>query len=290
MRLPSFFLFGLLILISSCEKETPTPVPPKNESTANINFTFRFDDTQERLNNIGLPTQMPSNHAGQSPKFNEISAHYFELAPSPFTQLGEGQVLYTAPEVTTGGSSAIDFSESIKKGENELYLSVPISQIEVGDYEYLRVSLAYQNYDVDFLFNGIESTGILASFIGFNTYIENYNLGGQSIEVNENKLQGYWGATAFGQVFQGDAAATTVPNPISSTSPIPAGSCVVTGPFEGSALQITGTETEDINVTISLSTQDSFEWVDKNADGKWEPAAGENVVDMGIRGMIPRVE
>jgi hypothetical protein len=52
-------------------------------------------------------------------------------------------------------------------------------------------------------------------------------------------------------------------------------------------LVITGNETEDIYVTLSLSTNNSFEWVDTNPDGKWEPIAGEQVVDMGLRGMIP---
>ena len=61
---------------------------------------------------------------------------------------------------------------------------------------------------------------------------------------------------------------------------------VVTGGFS-SPLVITGNETEDIYVTLSLSTNKSFEWIDTNPDGKWEPGANESVVDMGLRGMIP---
>ena len=48
-----------------------------------------------------------------------------------------------------------------------------------------------------------------------------------------------------------------------------------------------GTATSDIVVTVSLSTNHSFEWVDLNGDGLWSPTQGENVVDMGIRGLIP---
>ena len=32
---------------------------------------------------------------------------------------------------------------------------------------------------------------------------------------------------------------------------------------------------------------DSFEWQEVTADGKYEPSIGENVVDMGLRGLIP---
>ena len=36
---------------------------------------------------------------------------------------------------------------------------------------------------------------------------------------------------------------------------------------------------------ISLSTNKSFEWTEVVNDGKWAPTKGEQVVDMGIRGM-----
>jgi len=83
-----------------------------------------------------------------------------------------------------------------------------------------------------------------------------------------------------------------LPNPLFATSPIPAGSCLVTGQFvdnlmANSPLVITGSETSDIVITVSLSTNKSFEWIDSTADGYFEPEAGEAVVDMGIRGMIP---
>jgi hypothetical protein len=65
---------------------------------------------------------------------------------------------------------------------------------------------------------------------------------------------------------------------------------VVTGPFE-QALEITGNESEDIVVVLSVSTNKSFEWIDVNPDGKYEPLnagfqpTGEVPVDMGVRGL-----
>jgi hypothetical protein len=130
--------------------------------------------------------------------------------------------------------------------------------------------------------------------VGYNTYIGSYLVNTQTIAVNDDKLQGYWGmevVTPFvTQTFQGQSpqGATTVPNPLASTSPIPAGSCVVTGNF-AEPLVITGNETEDIVVTLSLSSNQSFEWIDTNSNGIFEPEF-EQVVDMGLRGLIPIVE
>jgi hypothetical protein len=43
-------------------------------------------------------------------------------------------------------------------------------------------------------------------------------------------------------------------------------------------------------VKVKLSINKSFEWKDLNGNGKWDPTKGENVVDMGVRGMIPVVQ
>ena len=275
------FAAGILFCISSCSKEQKHA-----NSIPQVVFVFKFDSTQQRLNNIGLPDTMPVGNSGQSPVFNTMSAHYVELAPNAFTALGSGDVLYRAPEVTTGGSNAIDFSKAVLAKEGEAFLSVPLDEITPGTYQYLRVSLAYQNYSIKFNVLGQNLTGTVASFIGFNTYISNYKIKDSSVTVNANKLQGYWGLeTAYG-VFSGDAPATTVPNPIASTSPIPAGSCVVTGAFT-TTITITGNETKDIRIIVSLSTNKSFEWKDNNLNGIYEPLDGDSVVNMGIRGLIP---
>ena len=79
-------------------------------------------------------------------------------------------------------------------------------------------------------------------------------------------------------------------NPIQATSPIPAGSCVVTAAFKPGKLTITGKETQDIVIEVSLSTNNSFEWTEVVANSKWDPIKGEKIADMGIRGMIPTIK
>ncbi len=251
---------------------------------------FKFDPNQARLDNLGQPSKLPVGHAAQTPIFNKISSHYLEFAQTAYTALGEGIVLCRNTETTQGGANAIDFSKAKIVSENEVFLSIPIKSITPGSYEWVRCSLSYQDYNIKVLSAGTEYTGTLASFVGFKNYITSFTSGGYTYNVNANKDQGFW---AFGlQGFnystsgQAPAGATTVPNPIASTSPIPSGSCVVTGKF-GNNLVVVGNETKDIVVTLSLSINNSFEWAEVNADGKYEPSIGENVVDMGLRGLIP---
>jgi len=273
------------ILFTSCG-DTPTPVPK-------VIFKFKFDSTQVRLDNVGSPSIMPANHRGQSPSFNKMSCHYIELAPNMFTALGTGSILYIADTAATG---AINFNSSVKVGEGETFFSMPIKDIPEGTYEWLRVSLAYQNYNINYKIGppavpfDYYGTGTLASFIGYRTYITSYNINTQSITVNGDRLQGYWGFESAGTTTTGQAPPgfTTVPNPIFATSPIPAGSCVVTAAFS-EPLHISHSATSDITIEVSLSTNNSFEWVEHGANNLYEPLNGDTVVDMGIRGMIPIV-
>lgn len=250
---------------------------------------LKFDSTQQRLDNFGQPATIPSNHSAQSPVFHGMSAHYIELAPDMYTQLGDGEIIYKGAETTDGGGQAVDFNQAIIKGDNEVFMQIPIADVAPGTYEWIRVSLTYQNYDIDYRANGYDLTGRLASFVGYNTYIGSYMIDSETININGNKLQGYWGFESAGYITEGQAPATTVPNPISSTSPVPPGSCVVTGDFNA-PFTITGEEENDVTMVISLSTNNSFEWKDDNQNGVYEPLDGDTVVDMGLRGLEPIIQ
>lgn len=251
-----FAWFALLALVfASCTKGT-------NERY--LILKFKFDPTQERLNDTGGISVAHNDTVGQSPVFNSISAHYAELSPNATTPLGSGTILYKAPEFMTATDTGIDFSKSVIVKEGEAFLSIPLTSIKPGTYEWLRLSLAYQNYDVtfkldtvvnSFIFNGVQYpggifsgsyVGTIASFIGFNTYFEDgYVIKSHKVSLNKQFYQqGYWGfetnigansiyypaITQTGKTFPG---ATTVVNPLFATSPIPQGSCVVTAAING---------------------------------------------------------
>jgi len=194
----------------------------------------------------------------------------------------------------------------------ETFFEIPLKDVTPGTYKYLRVSIGYQNYDITYrvdttyTYNGVDYpvngdfTGTLASFIGFNNYITNYKIKTQAEQIYANKKQGYWAFESTMNIYgnpynyvtngQVPAGAITVVNPLHDSSPIPAGSCLVTGEFQNNALVITGSETKDIKVKVKISTNNSFEWKDLNGNGKFDPLKGEYTVDMGVRGMAPVVE
>lgn len=290
----------------ACSPSTSFTLP----TGPNLIFKFKFDTNQVRLDNIGNPASIPAGNSAQTPKNFRISQHYIELA-GDFDSLGHGQVLYLGPATTTGGgSAAIDYCASTVTGDNEIFFAKPLSQIAAGSYKWLRVSLAFQNYDIIYKANVIPNTthtavGSVASFIGYKTYITGYKINGHDYTPSAaaggpgNHLQGYWGfeTTVAGYNYfvdgQAPAGATTVPNPNFANSPIPAGSCVVTGKFVNTSstltpLVITGTETSDIIITVSLSINKSFEWTEAGTvDGIYQPEIGDVVKDMGVRGLIP---
>ncbi|MFN8284892.1 MAG: hypothetical protein U0U67_16840 [Chitinophagales bacterium] len=302
-----FFLAAIALFTISCKKTNTTEYTgPK------LIFKFKFDSTQERLDNLARPSTIPVGNAAQSPVFKSMSAHFIQIAEDSLSPLTTN-VLYRNAEVTTGGANAIDFSKSIIKSEGEEFYSVPLKNLSIGTYKWLRISLAYQNYDVKMIYRRNDINGNVpfsfdaevVSFLGFNTYVKSYTVKGQTVNVNGNLLQGSGAVKAYNVPFVGTLDATTwsapanqrttVVNPFAAALGIPPGSCLVTGKFSQS-ITITGTETKDIIVTVSLSTNKSFEWKDKRADGLYEPVDGNNsnapldsVVDMGIRGIKPIV-
>jgi hypothetical protein len=298
------FLFLLLVpFISSCKKDSIST------SDAKLDFQFQFNTTQERLNNLGQTSLIPAANAAQTPTFKKMSVHYVELTANQFTALGKGAVVYKGPETTIGGENAVDFDKAAVVGENQAFASINLKDVPPGTYEWVRASVTYQNFDILFNINGLpvigdlkNQKGSVSSFVGFNTYLTKVKPNLKELAVNANKKQGFWafetGLVApydtYNSVQSGEApaGATTVVNPIAATSPIPAGSCVVTGKFT-TPLVVTGKETKNVVVSLSFSVNKSLEWVDSNKNGQldWyaDPTKGTNerIVDMGLRGLIP---
>ena len=283
MKYLNFFAFIALLAVTqtSCKKDA-------NSTAPKLIIRIQVDPTLGRLGNNGQPVSMPAGHAGQNPLVNKIGAHYLELSQTAYTPIGGGDVLYHAPETTVGGSTAIDFDQSKVIAPGTVFMELPLTELAAGTYTYARLSLSYQNGDLQFYYGGLPYVGTLASFVGYNTYIRNYTIKNQQVAVNANKLQGYWGMETINGVNTGQspAGSTTVPNPIFATSPIPAGSCLVTGAFD-TPLVITGNETNNVTINLNLSINNSFEWIDGNGNGKWDVDLNESVVDMGLRGLFP---
>jgi len=298
----------ILIALFSCVAEDPTA---PSSSTPMLNITFVMDPTAERQDNLGNPATIPPGNAGQNPDFEILGLHFIGLYPDKFTPYENGVTVFSSPTTEKGGIAAIDFDQELFLTEEDNTISIPLSQVAAGTYEYFRSSIGFQKYNLVYNLGGasanpnwpagisddIDVNATLASFLGYNTYIGTYTIVNESVTVNANKLQGYFGLESYGEIAgfsftdltEGEAPQTTVPNPISATSPVPAGSCIVTGEFPV-ALTVPENPTQDINIQVVISTNKSFEWRDSNGNGKYEPLLGEQVVDMGTRGVFPSVQ
>ncbi len=318
------FLSVIMFLAWNCSNDDAIEEPAENDSTAKLRLQFGFDPDQERLDNFGNPSTIPQGNATQTPDFNSMSAFFIELVPTQFTQLRDGAVIYEAPQQTAQNSSPFDeavvFSDAIVSDENEIFLEIPIKDIPIGNYEYLRASVTYQNANIRFNLKNLPSPlptnldnqkGTLASFIGFNTYIQDLTVSSQTLTIEADRQQGFWAfepqldapyqdlytqyVNSSG-ILSGQApiGGTTVVNPLAQFGvELPAGSCIVTGAFDQS-LNITGEETEDVTLTLSFSINNSFEWIDNNNNGEWDFNLNDNtvepLVDMGLRGLKVEVD
>lgn len=286
-------------LYASCDKN-PTTTDPS------LIISIKFDSTQQRFDAFGDSSTIPIGHAAQHPQFNGLSLHNIELVPNELTPLMGGDVIFIGQETSVGGAIAVDFDQAIIRSNGEVFVEIPINELTPGTYQYVRTSVTYQNYSVNFNLNNVpafpsgttnlvDQQGTVASFVGFNTYINTLQVNQMDTSIQGNRVQGFWAFesdlttpySAYNSIYAGQSAGTTVVNPLFNTTPIPAGSCLVTGSFM-QPFEITGTETEDIRVELSYSTNKSFEWQDDNGNGKWDINVGgqtETVVDMGLRGL-----
>lgn len=307
MRMKGKYLaltLGLCASLVACKKDTTNDDSSDDQTSATpqLRISLEFDASLPRLGNFGEPVTVAAGNAAQDPVMHAASAHYVEFAPDSLTMLGAGAIVYKGDETTAGGENAVDMSKAIYVGNGEEFLSMDLTDLPPGTYEWLRVSLTYQNYDIDYRLTvepyimDQDYSGRLASFVGFNNYLTEFKVKDSTVVVNHDKVQGFWAfesgveylGVGYGSVQQGEGAGVTVVNPLGANNPVPPGSCVVTGKL-AAPLVITGDETEDVEVVLAFSINQSFEWEEIELDGKFEPGIGETVVDMGLRGLHPYV-
>ena len=299
-------LLCVSVLFFQCKKTVePDPV---------LRLKLKFDPLQERYKSDGKTiSDVPAGHAAQTPAVNSIGCSYIELTPDANTILGQGKVLFQIIDTALGstGVRALDYQYMKNFKDGDIILEIPLKSLGTGKFTYLRLGVAYINFDVKFNLLNVpfagdfsDERGTFNGFLNARTFISSYKIFNKEEKINGTRKQGYWafetklstGYSAYDAVYNGqmiDGSTLTVINSIQSTSPTPSNSCIVTGLFDA-PLTITGAETADMVATLSLSTNKCFEWEENlRTNGQWDITAQANsgtpvlerIVDFGVRSM-----
>jgi hypothetical protein len=268
-----------------------------------LRIKIKTDADLERLDNKGLPATVKTGNAAQTPLIKTLSPGYIEFFQDAKTPVGKGFIAYQAEETRAGGEAAFDFSKCKLIRDGELFMEIPLKELAKGTYQWVRASMAYQNADLIFNLINVPNLGTLqdergtiSMFTGFNTFITKHKIRDKEETINANKKFGYWafetvldrGFTQHNTVKNGQSVGTSSVNPNFAIAPVPISSGIMTGAF-ATPLTITGTELQDITITLLLSTNQSFEWVDTHKNGQWDldaqNAIAEPIIDAGFRNL-----
>jgi hypothetical protein len=282
------------LLVASCWRKEEIANPM-------LRIKIKTDADLERLDSKGLPATIQTGNAAQTPLIKNLSPGYIEFFQDAKTPVGKGFIAYQAEQTQAGGEAAFDFSKCKIIRDGDLFMEVPLKELAKGTYQWVRASMAYQNADLIFNLINVpnlgelqDERGTISMFTGFNTFITKHKIREKEEIINANKKFGYWafetvldrGFAQHNTIKNGQAVGTSSVNPNFAIAPVPIGSGIMTGSFS-TPLTITGTELHDITLTLSLSTHQSFEWVDSHKNGKWDLDVqnfiAEPIIDAGFR-------
>lgn len=282
----SFLFISAVLSFYSCDTSEGSNLLDQEVSVKSLRIKVDVNAIQARLDDMAQESSMADTNFGVAPKVELIGIHSIELVADENVKVGKGEMLYKGAEVSAGGANAIDFRETLTMAPGEYILEVPLSQVPNGTYEWIRLGVCFQRFTVTKYNKGNPLTATFAAFTDFNTYLEELTIRTQDVIVYDDKKQGYF---AYENVSnfkeEGFATTVTVPNPLSAKAPLPENSGIHTARFD-EPLVIDRVNNKDIELTLSLSTNKSFEWNDKNRNQRWDWDIDEKVVDFGFRSMV----
>jgi hypothetical protein len=283
-----------------------------------LRLRVNFDTQGERFDANGELAEVPEGRAAYTPEMRELRISSIELVPDENTPVGQGVMLYEAATRVVFGEEITELDQTISTAGGIVANRFNFQDIPAGTYPYVRVGLASAKYQLnyDLHYHVKDSTDTDSIPPDFTVPVELTQLSGGmavlysdawvntltpfniTLDINQQKRQGYYAfETSFTSSFElgnnvyVDSLFNTIPtlpNPISATAPTPESSGIITGVFD-TPLEVTGQESEDVLVDLTFSTNQAFEWVDPNNDGRWDvwilAETWERISDFGLRSL-----
>jgi len=269
------FLFFVFLIIA-CVKENDQqgmPLPKLSQ----LKMILKFDSTQVRLDNYGNIAIIPTGHEAQSPLSYSVSIKQIELLRDSSADYYAGaNYFYNSSATQQLAHEGIAFDE---------YIS---SHDAPGTFKWIRVYFGLQNFRIRCKVNGNVVEGSLLSFLK-PVNNENEYLINDSTIINDSTMnKGQWFLELDGgisPILAGQVqpeSAISQPNSLHYSWPAPSDLYVVTCPIN--PILSIGRPYYD-TVTLSISINKSFEWVEHSDPDYFEPLNGDTIVDFGIRGV-----
>jgi len=267
----------------SCNKDKEIPdksYPP----SSHLVLKFKFDSLQDRLDNQGAISNVPIGFGGYSPDINLISIGLIELLTDSTTVFGNGYRIMSGNGATIANDTG--YSCCWDAFDNDFQYTATLSANQTPNtFRWIRIYFTYENFNIKFLHQGIVYDGTVSAFLARKAFTNHFQIKDSIYNTYSVKTNGEWflevDTPGYGVVLH-DTASTTAPNVLYSSLLVPSGGCIVTCLID-TPLYLGSSQTKTI--TISMSTNKSFEWVDHSDPAFFEPFDGDTIVDVGIRGL-----
>lgn len=277
----------------------------KKEEDPKIIVSWQQDPFQERLDNNGRPAPVASSNLSLSPKLNTIAVEHIELLTSEPTRLFSGATLYSANNKQTVNDTTVSIDKLVFTGQGTPLSTSSLRSLQGKTFQWICVWLAHQSFDVRFNLNNVPNIGTITdeggtfnAFLAANTFISRYKVITKEDVVNDYRPRGYWffetnlraAFASYNTFYRGQLAplSVTAVNPLAASMVTPRRSSIFIARLE-KPMTITGEEKNDVNITLTFSTNQAFEWRDNNRNGRWDIDAqniqNEPVINFGLRGM-----
>jgi len=259
-------------------------MPNRNPVFSTLNFSFKFDSLQDRLDNSGMLSSIPGNHRALSPKNPGFRIGYIELLSDPSTPAGYGVRIFGTGQVSNSFDTGYPCCQGVID-ENENFSTPYLALQDPTTFNWMRIYFTYTHFDIDYKINGSPYETSVSGFLAEKSLTYYFEIRDSVYSEYSTKINGEWYLEAdtpgYGVVLHGSAF-TASPNILYNTVPTPSNSCVVTCAIDP---PLFFDHPDNKTITISLSTNKSFEWIENSDPDFFEPFNGDTIYDFGIRGI-----
>ena len=258
----------ILLVVQSCDRNDDEMPDHRYGYGGGITYNILIDSTQVRLDSNANPSIIPPGHGSLSPSFNFLQVNGLSLLNA--SDSSDVSTVYPSKEIH-GSSGTFEGSFHYNGG--------PMT------FNFLRIYFSFQNFEVQCLTGGNLMNVNVLSFMSLGYYPYTSFVIHDSIVPHPIQNRGEWfmeiDSTGFGVVLHGQTSMITEPDFLNENYYGQVQDYALTCPINP---PITFTGDQHHTLSISISSNKCFEWIEHSTPGIFEPLDGDTIYDFGLRG------